>query len=115
MTEQEIEDQFEEEFQKLKGAVSKFDEAEKAYQSSLELFNKTTKLNSDLSKLKDELNLNVQKQGLNLEKNFMNWEINYSKKMDYLNEEIIKIKMSKFKDEGLPSSEIQNCNTLTIS
>lgn len=98
MSEQDIEIQILEELQKLKEIVSKFREAENAYRSSFELLEKTAKQYSDLSSIEEELNTHVVTTRENLHKIFLVWEQENTKKMDYLNEELLKLRVSLPKD-----------------
>lgn len=98
MPEQDIEMQILEELQKLKEIVSKVREAENAYRSSSELLEKTAKQYSNLSTLKDELNVHAVTTRENLHKIFLVWEQENTKKLDYLNEEIVKLRVSLPKD-----------------
>lgn len=94
MAEQDIEMQILEELQKLKEIVSKVREAENAYQNSSELLEKTAKQYSNLSSLKDELNVHAVTTRENLHKIFLVWEQENTKKLDYLNEEFVKLRVS---------------------
>lgn len=98
MAEQDIEMQILEELQNLKDIVSKVREAESAYQKSAGLLDKTVKQYSDLSSLKEDLNTHADTTRENLHKNFLLWEQANTKKMDYLNEEIVKLRISLPKD-----------------
>lgn len=98
MTEQDIEMQILDELQKLKDIVSKFREAESAYRNSSELLDQTVKQYSDLSALKEELNIHANTTRENLHKIFSIWEQANTKKMDYLNEEFVKLRISLPKD-----------------
>jgi len=98
MPEQDIEMQILEELQKLKEIVLKVREAENAYRSSSELLEKTAKQYSDLSSLEDELNTHAVTTRENLHKIFLVWEQENTKKMDYLKEELAKLRVSLPKD-----------------
>jgi len=106
MTEQDIEMQILDELQKLKDIVSKFREAESAYRNSSELLDKTVKQYSDLSALKEELNAHVDTTRENLHKIFSIWEQANTKKMDYLNEEFVKLRISLPKDVSPKFNEV---------
>ena len=106
MHEQEIEMQIFEELQKLKDIVSKVREAENAYRTSSELLGKAAKQYSDLSSLKDELNAQAQKTRENLPKIFSIFEQTNTKKLDFLNEELIKLRINLPKDVSPQFNEI---------
>ena len=106
MHEQEIEMQIFEELQKLKDIVSKVREAENAYRTSSELLGKAAKQYSDLSSLKDELNAQVQTTRENLPKIFSIFEQSNTKKLDFLNEELIKLRINLPKDVSPQFNEI---------
>lgn len=98
MAEQDIEMQILEELQKLKDIVSKVREAESAYRNSSELLDKTVKQYSDLSALKEDLSIHANTTRENLHKIFSIWEQVNTEKMDYLNEEFVKLRISLPKD-----------------
>jgi uncharacterized protein YhaN len=106
MPEQDVEMQILEELQKLKEIVSKLQEAENAYRNSSELLDKTSKQYSDLSGLKDELNAHSNTTRENLQKTFSIWEQASTKKMDYLNEEIVKLRIGLPQDVSPQFSEV---------
>ena len=98
MPEKDIEMQIFEELQKLKDIISKIREAENVYRNSSELLGKVAMQYSDLSILKDELNEHAHTTKENLHKIFSIWEQTNRKKMDNLDEEIEKLKISSNKD-----------------